>query len=107
MIEADGVDDVEMRQIIPIGREVAMPGDDIERAMVQRRAPQAPAEFLNELEIGGDMIKCRRNLFAASSPVGASTRRRMVGFVAVSSETVTQPQREPNHSKNVVTNQQE
>ena len=40
MVEADRADRVEARQIIAVGREIAVPGDNIERRMIERRRPQ-------------------------------------------------------------------
>ena len=47
MIEADRVDRVEARQIVAIGREIAVPGDDVERRMIQCGAPQTALELLD------------------------------------------------------------
>jgi hypothetical protein len=45
MIERDGIDAVEERQIVFVWRVVTVPGDDIERRVIDERRPQ-PAEKL-------------------------------------------------------------
>ena len=62
MVEADRPDGVEVRQIILVGRMVAVPGDDVERRMIDVGGPQVAGVFANELEgavgvfIGRDRI---------------------------------------------------
>ena len=45
MVEADRADRVEAREIVATRREIAVPGDDVERRMVERRRPQRPEHF--------------------------------------------------------------
>ena len=48
MVEADRADRVEPRQIVAVRRVIAVPGDDVERRMVERRRPQAAERFLDD-----------------------------------------------------------
>ena len=41
MIVGDGADRVEQAEIVFPGREIAVPGDDVERAVIERRSPRA------------------------------------------------------------------
>ena len=50
MVEADRVDRVEAREVVLVRRVVAVPRDDVERRVVDRRAPQPPAELRDQLE---------------------------------------------------------
>ena len=45
MIEAHRADDVEAREIVFVGREIAVPGDDVERRVIHLRRPQIALEF--------------------------------------------------------------
>ena len=60
MIERNGVDAVEEREIVFVGRVVAVPCDDIERRVIDEGAPQAAQEFGDDVELavaifeGGD-----------------------------------------------------
>ena len=45
MIEADRVDDVEAREVVLVRRVVAVPGDDVERRMVDLRRHRLPQNF--------------------------------------------------------------
>src|SRR4051794_1361717 len=49
MVEADRAHRVEARQVVAPRRVIAVPGDDIERGMVERRGPQRAEEFLDDL----------------------------------------------------------
>src|ERR1700691_6165158 len=53
MIEAHGSQGVEAPQIVAAGCEVAVPGDDVQRTVIERRAPELAREFLNQL--GGNI----------------------------------------------------
>ena len=48
MVEADRADRVEARQIVAVGRVIAVPGDDVERRMVEGRRPQRAERFLDD-----------------------------------------------------------
>src|SRR5579864_7673173 len=50
MIEAHRVDRVEAREVVFAWRVVAVPRDDVERRMIDRRAPQLTTELSDELE---------------------------------------------------------
>ena len=50
MIEADGVDRIESRQIVAPGREIAVPCDDVERRVIEGGRPEAPPKLLDHLE---------------------------------------------------------
>ena len=56
MIEADRADDVEARQIVFVRREVAVPGDHVERRMLHLRRPQIALEFRHQAERAGDIF---------------------------------------------------
>ena len=58
MIEAHRADDDEAREIVFVGREIAVPGDDIERRMVHLRRPQIALEF-------GDQAARRRGVLVS------------------------------------------
>jgi hypothetical protein len=49
MVEAHRIDRVEAVQIIAIRRVIAVPGDDIERRMVEGRRPEVPERLLDHL----------------------------------------------------------
>src|SRR4029079_15858688 len=51
MVEADRADGVESCQLIAAWREIAVPGDNVQRAMVERRRPQRTLIFLYDLVI--------------------------------------------------------
>jgi hypothetical protein len=46
VVEADRSDRVEVRQVVAARRKVAVPGDHVERAVVERGGPQLAAIFL-------------------------------------------------------------
>ncbi len=57
MVEADRIDRVEPPQIVLVGRVVAVPGDHVERRMVQSRRPQPALEFLDQLGGAIDVLE--------------------------------------------------
>jgi hypothetical protein len=56
VIVADRADRVEAAQIVLIGRVRAVPGDDVERRMIDRRRPQRTAEFGDQFEVPGEVL---------------------------------------------------
>ncbi len=50
MIEADGIDRHEAAKVIGVGRQVAVPGDDIEGRMVQLRGPKTALKLLDQFK---------------------------------------------------------
>ena len=86
MIEAHAVDDVEAREIVFVRHVIAMPGDDIERRVIDGRAPQPAAEFGHQLEVSLAVLERRhgrQKIARIGEPVGAD--RPQLG----------QPQRRP------------
>src|SRR5438270_238770 len=51
MIERDGVDDVELPQVVFVRRVVAVPRHDVERRMIEARRPELAAELRDQLEV--------------------------------------------------------
>ncbi len=49
VVEAHRVDRVEASEVVFAGGVIAVPGDDVERGMVQRRRPEAALELLHQL----------------------------------------------------------
>jgi hypothetical protein len=52
VVEADGVDAVEAGKVILVGSVVAVPGDDVERGMVEVRSPKVSLKLGDDLEGG-------------------------------------------------------
>ncbi len=50
MVEADGVDAVEVGEIVFAGGVVAVPGDDVEGRVVEVGGPEIAEEFCDDLE---------------------------------------------------------
>src|SRR4249919_647416 len=51
MVEADRADRVEVAQVVLVRRVVAVPPDDVERRMADRRTPQVALELGNQFEL--------------------------------------------------------
>ncbi len=51
MVEGNGVDAIEERQVVFVGRVVAVPGHDVERRVIDERAPQAAQELGDDVEL--------------------------------------------------------
>ena len=91
MVEADAADRVEAGEVVAPRRVIAVPGDDVERRMVERRRPQLAEEFLDDLGLlvavleGGDrgleiarrwQARWRRSAQARAGGTGARNSRR-------------------------------
>src|SRR6185503_19212748 len=57
MIEGNGVDAVEERQIVFVRRIVTMPCDDIERRVIDERRPQASEEFCRDVKLSVPILE--------------------------------------------------
>ena len=74
MVEGNRVDAVESREVIFVRRVVAVPGDHVERRVVDGRGPQPPQKFGDDVELAVAILKGRhRRLEIARirQPVGA------------------------------------
>ncbi len=58
MIEADRADRVEAAQVVFVRRVVAVPRDDVERRVIERRLPQTALELSDEPEVAFDILVC-------------------------------------------------
>ena len=75
MIEADGVDAIEICHVVLVGRVVAMPADHVERRVIDPRGPQLALKLAQALKLavhilkGGDRGK---KITRVGQPVGAN-----------------------------------
>ena len=82
MVEADGVDGVEACEIIGIRGVVAVPGDDVERRVIELGSPQPTLEFRDDLPVSSLSSKAAtgvrksRGLARPLEPMGPSSGRR-------------------------------
>ncbi len=51
MVEGDGVDAVEQRQVVLVGRVVAVPADHVERRVIDERGPEPAEKFRGDVEL--------------------------------------------------------
>ncbi len=66
MVEADRADGIETPKIVAIGRVVAVPGDHIERRVIDRCPPQRPLELGDQLELPfAVLVACLRGFEVA------------------------------------------
>ena len=56
MVEADGVDGVEAGHVVLVGRVVAVPGDDVERASDCSARPELAEELGDDFEVAVDVF---------------------------------------------------
>ena len=87
MVEADRAQRVEPRQIVFVGRVIAVPGDDVERRMVELRGPQIAGELDDDLELFVSILKGGdrgQKIARVGEPVGADrTQFRQAEQLAV------------------------
>lgn len=58
MIEANGSDRHEFREIVRIRSQIALPRDDVERRMIEFRDPESAAELRDQLEGLISLLEC-------------------------------------------------
>src|SRR3546814_3819718 len=81
MVETDRPNGVESAEIIFVWNEIAMPGDNVQRRMIQRHCPEQPLKLLHDLRrFVAVLIPCPRRFEPASvgkanGPDGAKLRQ--------------------------------
>src|SRR3546814_8832229 len=67
MVETDRPNGVESAEIIFVWNEIAMPGDNVQRRMIQRHCPEQPLKLLHDLRrFVAVLIPCLRRFEVAS-----------------------------------------
>src|SRR3546814_19747428 len=91
MVETDRPNGVESAEIIFVWNEIAMPGDNVQRRMIQRHCPEQPLKLLHDLRrFVAVLIPCLRRFEVASvgkaiGPDGTKrSEERRVGTECVS-----------------------
>ncbi|MNN40485.1 hypothetical protein D3C81_1545620 [compost metagenome] len=80
MVVADRADGVEAAQVVAVRRVVAVPGDHVQRRVVDRGTPQAAIELGDQLEIAVDVFECgMRGLEIARIGQAVGADRAQVG----------------------------
>jgi hypothetical protein len=66
VIEGDTIDAIESRHVVFVRRIVAVPGDDVERRVVNERGPEAAEEFGDNVKLSVAIFEgCNRSLKVA------------------------------------------
>src|SRR3546814_12448249 len=82
MVETDRPNGVESAEIIFVWNEIAMPGDNVQRRMIQRHCPEQPLKLLHDLRrFVAVLIPCLRRFEVASEIGRASCRERVCQYV--------------------------
>ena len=88
MVEADRADRVEAREIVFVGRVIAVPGDDVERRMVELGRPEIahrisapPRPGASRSSKAATGVRKSRGLARPLAPIGPSSGRRKHGAV--------------------------
>src|SRR3546814_19816902 len=97
MVETDRPNGVESAEIIFVWNEIAMPGDNVQRRMIQRHCPQQTLKLLHDLRrFVAVLIPCPRRFEVASvgKAIGTvGTKLRPTTGLAISFEYITSSQR--------------
>src|SRR6202048_3718558 len=59
MVEAHCIDEIEIRQIVLIRHVIPVPGDDVQRRMIDRRCPESSLKLGHNPEIAFAIFKLR------------------------------------------------